>query len=308
MPTAVEETKEQKVARLSAELMGADAKATTVVPEIDVDKPQRETSSRSTKKGFIKWGMMTAPFKIYSGTSAEGLHFNNCCPTCSGAVNAVTTCKSCNTTFDGDDKNKLKKGYKVAGNFVFVDKSELEACEPTSSDVIEVIRFVKLAEIDPIYLESTSLMNADKGGEKVLTLLRTAMLESDTVALVKICERGRENSAILRPYTQVDGTVGIAVSYLFFDHEIRNVNFTAPAKLSAEEVSFAKQLADAMTDAFNPTSLDDSYAKNVRKLIASKVAGVAAPVVAKAGKVSATSDLMGALKQSLAAAAAKAGK
>ena len=129
---AAEETKEQKVARLSAQIMAADAPKPTV-PAIDVDSPMRETSSRSTMKGFIKWGMMTAPFKMYTGTKAESLYFNNCCPTCSTKVNSVTTCKTCNTTFEGEgSKNGLKKGYSVGGQMVFVDKTELEACEPSS--------------------------------------------------------------------------------------------------------------------------------------------------------------------------------
>lgn len=296
----VEESREQKVARLSAQIMANDAPQSTV-PDIDVDAPSRETSSRSTMKGFIKWGMMTAPFKMYSGTKTEALYFNNCCPECSGKVNSVTTCKACNVAFEGEgSKGQLKKGYAVGGTMVFVEKAELEACEPSSNEVVEVIQFVKFAEIDPIFFESTNLLSADKGGEKVLTLLRAAMEETDSVAVVKITQRGRENSAILRPYQQEDGGVGIAVTYLYFDHEVRNANFSTPAQLSPEEISFARQLADAMTDSFAPKSLQDTYAVNVRKLIASKVAGVTAPTVAKATKPAPVSDLMSALKASMA--------
>jgi DNA end-binding protein Ku len=306
-------SKAELVAVLSAQIMGESVTKPTV-PTIDVDTPMRETSSRSTMKGFIKWGMMTAAFKIYTGTKSESISFNNCCPTCSSQVNAVTTCKTCSVTFEGEgSKNSLKKGYKVGGNFVFVDKTELEACEPSSNELVEVLSFVPTAEVDPIYFESTSLLSADKGGEKVLSLLRTAMIETQTMALVKITQRGRENSALLRPYVQEDGSAGIAVTYMYFDHEIRNVNFTAPASLSTEEIAFAKQLAGVMTETFAPKSLDDKYAVNVRKLIASKVAGQAAPIVPKAGKsVSSGSNLMDALKASMADAeqkrAAAAGK
>ena len=96
------------------------------------------------------------------------------------------------------------KAYEYSKNkFVILDEEELEKLKKENEDkAVEIIDFVKLEEIDPIYFERSYFMAPDSGGGKAYSLLREALHESGKIGVAKIMIRSKEQLAIVRVYNE----------------------------------------------------------------------------------------------------------
>jgi DNA end-binding protein Ku len=164
--------------------------------------------------------------------------------------------------------------------------------------VMEIQEFVKAADVDPVYLESSYYMAPDEGGEKPYALLFEAMRQSNYYAVAKIAMHNREHVVILRP-----GQNGVLMHTMYYSHEIRKVDeFRTDLSLVKEkELALATSLIEALAADFEPEKYKDDYRDNLLKMIEAKKQGeeVVATPEPKESKVV---DIMEALKASLAAA------
>jgi DNA end-binding protein Ku len=173
----------------------------------------------------------------------------------------------------------------------------------SSSRAVDVVEFVSLESIDPIYFDHTYYLEPDPLGVTPYTLLRDAMRDTGQVAVAKIALRQRESLAVLR----VQGDVLVLETMLWPD-EVRKPDFAflkqpAPA-VRAQELAMAGSLIDSLsTGVFHPEDYSDSYREALEAVIEAKVAGreVTSPPVSTEAPTSAT-DLMSALKASVEAA------
>ena len=201
-------------------------------------------------------------------------------------------------------KESIQKGIPNGdGTFTVVSEDEKKSCMVRSEGEAEILRFVPLTSVDPIYFDGASeFLGPDKGTEKHYAILRE-MLNKGLAAVAMNVQRGQEYMLILRPY----GTSGITANYIRREHEVRACDKFPTVALSAQEKALASSLADALTGRFDTDEFPDTYASNLRGLIAAKQAGTAAPVVEKQAPVPLTVDLMAALQASINAAKAKQG-
>jgi DNA end-binding protein Ku len=73
---------------------------------------------------------------------------------------------------------------------------------------------VKLAEIDPVFFETSYYVVPDRGGEKPYAILFRALQETGHVALTRVGMYGREHVVIVRP-----GKHGVLAHTIFYIHE-----------------------------------------------------------------------------------------
>jgi DNA end-binding protein Ku len=197
-------------------------------------------------------------------------------------------------------RQDLTKGFEYEkGRFVTIDSDELKSLIPQKSSEMEIQEFVELAQIDPVYFETSYYVRPEEPGEKAYALLYSSMQETGLVALTRIVMHQREHIAIVRP-----GNRGLIAHTMFFESEVRaEEEFRAdPALVNQKELDLAKTLVKGLAAEFLPGNYHDSYKEKLEAIIAGKIE--AQPVVlspAPRERKAAVMDITQALQQSLAA-------
>ena len=101
-------------------------------------------------------------------------------------------------------RSELVKGFEYErGRYVVVENEDLKKITPQTGTEMQIVEFVKLAEIDPVDFETSYYLGPDEAGEKAYALLLQAMRESGMVALAEVAMHRREHVMILRPGQRV---------------------------------------------------------------------------------------------------------
>lgn len=251
---------------------------------------------RSVGSGAISFGLVSIPVNLYLATSSESPSFNLLHTKCGSRIKQQRFCPVCNEVIERQD---LIKGYEIEKNqYVKVTDEELKALEGEASEAIEILEFVPLAKVDPIYFEKSYYLGPDKGGEKPYRLLADSMVEAGKVALAKFVLRGKENLVIVRPAQK-----GLILHTMYFVNEVRNfgeIGKGESAKISGAETKLATRLIDELSnDVFEPEKYEDEYAQRVLNLVKEKAEGKEISVSQTPPKRSNVIDIMEALKKSL---------
>jgi DNA end-binding protein Ku len=241
------------------------------------------------------------PVKLYSAVSKKSVSFRELRESDGSRVRHKRVAEA-----DGEEVpyEEIVKGYEIAPDqFVTITRDELEELDPKKTRAIEILDFVDLDDIDPIYFDHPYYLGPDKGAEKAYKLLVEAMEESRKVAVARFVLRNRESLAALRP---MDGVLTMA-TMRFADEvvtpeEISDA-FEAPdGEPAKRELDMAKTLIDSLTSDFDAGKYRDEYREELLALIERKAKGekiVAAET--EAPQPTKAPDLMAALEESLAA-------
>lgn len=248
-------------------------------------------------KGHLTFGLLSLPVRLYSAARGETVGFNQLHKTDHSRVKQVLYCQAEDKPIARTD---IVKGYEYEKDkYVVVEDEEIKKMAPKTAKTMEVQEFVKTAEVDPVYLESSYYMAPEEGGEKPYALLFEAMRKSGYVGVAKIAMHNREHIVILRP-----GPHGILLHTMYYRDEIRQVEeFRTDRSLVKEkELDLAMTLVKSLEAPFEPEKYKDEYRENLKAMIKAKVEGrevvEPAPAVHKAPVI----DIMEALKASLAQA------
>jgi DNA end-binding protein Ku len=190
------------------------------------------------------------------------------------------------------------KGYEYEKNrYVALEPEELKSVAPTTSAAMEIQEFVQLAEIDPVYFETSYYVTPEEAGEKAYSLLYKSMQTSGLVALAQFAMHSREHVVVLRP-----GKHGLLAHTMFFASEVR-ADDEYHADLSAvsdKELKLAETLIHSLAAPFEPEKYRDTYREKIQELIDRKVQGLPAPAAAAPAQKAGVIDIADALRKSLA--------
>ena len=246
-------------------------------------------------KGHLTFGLLSLPVRLYSAARGETVGFNQLHKTDHSRVKQVLYCQAEDKPIARTD---IVKGYEYEKDkYVVVEDEEIKKMAPKTAKTMEVQEFVKTAEVDPVYLESSYYMAPEEGGEKPYALLFEAMRKSGYVGVAKIAMHNREHIVILRPTQK-----GIMLHTMYYPDEIRQVEEfrTDTSSVKPKELDLAKVLIESLEAPFEPDKYKDTYRENLMKMIEAKVQGkeVVAPKepVHKAPVI----DILEALKASIA--------
>jgi DNA end-binding protein Ku len=193
--------------------------------------------------------------------------------------------------------SQIVKGYEYEKDrYVVIDKEDIEKITPKTATEMQILEFVKISEIDPIYLETSYYVSPEEAGEKPYALLFDALRHSEYVALAEFAMRRRQHAVVIRP-----GATGILAHTMYYADEIRkNEEFRTDISLvTKKERDMAVTLIEAMSATFNPEKFKDTYREQLRQLIAAKIEGrqIASEAPSQPAPVV---DIMEALQKSLA--------
>jgi DNA end-binding protein Ku len=189
------------------------------------------------------------------------------------------------------------KGYEYEKDkYVVIEDEDIKKVAPKTAKTMEILEFVKSAEVDPIYFESSYYMAPDEAGEKPYALLFEALKESEYCALAKIAMHNREHVVFLRPAKH-----GILMHTMYYRDEIRTVDEfrTDTSQVKPAELQMAKMLIDSLAANFTPEKYSDGYRENLKKLIQAKVEGKETVETPEVTHLAPVIDIMEALKASL---------
>ena len=255
---------------------------------------------RKLQDATISFGLVTIPVQLYTAVSSQNVSFHLIHAKCGSRIKQQQRCPVCDVIVTRDD---LVRGYELAKDqHVTLTDAELEALEHEASDSMEILEFVPLTTVDPIYFEKTYYLGPGKGGDKPYQLLASAMQKSARVALAKFVMRGKENLMLIRPVHD-----GLLLHVMYYADEVRDFGEIpkGQAKTTDAELNLATRLIDELSaERFAPDQYHDEYRERVLELVSKKTEGkpITVTPAAKPGEVV---DLMEALKASLGATPAK---
>jgi len=226
-------------------------------------------ATRSFASVSISFGLVSIPVDVYSAEIASSrISFNLLHAKDGARVKQQYVC-----ALDGEpvERSEMVKGYEYEKDrYVLFKPEEIKALEEAGSRLVNIVEFVPLASVDPMYFDRTYLLAPAKLGAKPFALLNEAMRQTGLCAVGRWAARGREYVVIVRP---VDG--GLVMHQLYFKDEVRTVKDIPMGdlpQLAAGELKLAKALIEQTTaKRFDPTQFHDEFRARVEAAIEKKI-------------------------------------
>jgi DNA end-binding protein Ku len=249
--------------------------------------------------GTVTFGLVSIPVKLFTATTSHDISFNLLHNVCKGRINLQNYCPQCERVVE---RAELVKGYQYEKNqYIVISDTDLEEIRPESSTNFDIVQFIDVKEVDPIYFEKTYYLGPDKASTKPFALLTKAMEDTGRAALGKLVMRNHEYLALIRP-----GMNGLVAHFMLYSDEIReNENQVSDdLEVRPKELQLAKQLIDSLSEPFDPQKFEDEHIHRIEEMIDARLKGRKLTVVAPAAKPKVV-DLMDALQKSIAQAKVK---
>jgi Ku protein len=203
-------------------------------------------------------------------------------------------------TGDIVESDQKGRGYELRkGEYVEVEKEELEAVQIESNHTIDIDSFVPRDEIDKRYLDHPYYIAPNgKAGIDAFAVIRDAMKDQDRVALARIVLTNREHVIAIEPLGK--GLLGTTLRYPYelrdedeYFRDIKN------PKISKDMVELASHILDTKAAHFDPSKFRDEYEDALKALVRRKASGKTIKVSEREEKPDNVINLMDALKASL---------
>lgn len=248
-------------------------------------------------KGSISFGLVNIPIKMFVATEDKDVRFRYLHKECHTPIKYEKVCPTCKKNIEEGD---IVKGYEYEpGRFVIIEQSDLDSLKSTvQSRSIEILDFVKLKEIDPIYFAKSYYLAPQDNNFNAYNLLKKVMLDTKKIAVAKVSIRNKQSLAVLRVYNDI-----LLMETIFFPDEIRATSLVPGlpeknAEVNEKEIDIATQLVENLTESFNPEKYTDDYRVALYELINKKIEGKEIEIAPEAPERNII-DLMEALKASV---------
>lgn len=248
-------------------------------------------------KGSISFGLVNIPIKLHSATEDKDIKLRTLHKKCHSPIKYEKTCPVCDEEVKQEE---IVRAYEYTkGKFVILEDEDFNKLKKENEEkAVEIIDFVKMEEIDPVYYDRSYYMSPSDGGGKAYSLLRKALQESEKVGLAKIIIRSKEQMAVIRVYEN-----SLVMETIHFPDEVRSAadvpNVPAEDKVTEKELDTAIMLIDQLTTTFNPEKYTDDYRTALIELIESKRSGKEIVTPVEKEQKSNVTDLMAALQASI---------
>src|ERR1051326_603171 len=203
--------------------------------------------------GYLTFGLISMPVRLYSGARGERVSFHMLHKDDNVRVKQQLYCPEDNRVVE---RSEIVKGYEYEkGQYVIIDPEEIKKIEPKTSKAMEILEFVKADEIDPLYFESSYFLMPEEAGRRPYALLARALKDSDYVAISKLTMHNREYTCFLRPY---EG--GLMLHTMYYENEVRRLAEFDPPKVDVKEgeLKVAHLLIEALEDKFDLSKYRDT--------------------------------------------------
>ena len=263
---------------------------------------------RTTWNGSISFGLVNIPVGLAPATKPAArqsdVAFRMLHRECLTPIRQKRWCPVHDIEVEAEE---LVRGWEVSkGQFVVVEDADLEAIEQRdTSRSIEITRFVRADEVDPIWFDRTYYL-VPAGAEaqrRPYALLLEAMKETEVAALGSFVLAGKEKLCLIRPKGDA-----LALETLFVNEDVKDHaeidEAIATSEVREPELELAKQIIASLEAPFEPEELRSEYRASLREMLEAKLDGREIEVPEPVAETPVV-DLMEALRASVAAAGKK---
>jgi DNA end-binding protein Ku len=248
---------------------------------------------RSIWKGSIGFGLVSIPVKLFSAVQTTSLDFDML----DSRDHSRIRYKRVNEhTHKEVPYDKIVKGYKLDDDYVIMDDQDFEEAAPEKSRVIEIQSFVDIAEVNPMFYETSYYTEPDTKNNKAYALLLQALIKSKKAGLARFVLRSTESLCMVHPVDNV-----LVVTRIRFGQQIRSAEELNIAKVevSKKELDVGLALIDQYAEHFDVSKFKDEYNDQLLNIIKAKAKGKRATVKKLKPRKTTGDDLYEQLMESL---------
>lgn len=265
--------------------------------------------ARAIWKGSITFGLVNIPVGLYSAETRDEISFKLLDQKTKSPIHYKRVSEESGKEVPWD---QTVRGYELAkGKYVIMSDEDLKRAAPEAMQTIDIVDFVDLEDIDPLYFDKPYYLAPDSKGTKAYALLRETLRRTGKVGIAKVVIRTRQYLAavVARGNAEV-----LTLELMRYSHELRDPSeLDVPrgkSGVSDKELQMAERLVEGMVEAWDPEKYKDDYRRALMKTIDERVeAGELEESSAPAPKPERPSaqvvDLMSLLKRSVEEGPAK---
>ena len=259
-------------------------------------------AARPIWRGQIRLALVSIPVEVYSATkSGATIQFHQVHEPSGKRIKYEKVVPGIGPV----DRDEIVKGYEVSkGHYVLLDPEEIESVKLESRKTLDLVQFVDIADIDPMYFEKPYyVVPADDLAEEAFVVLRDALRQARKIGVGQLAMRGQEYVVAIKPCGR-----GLLMETLRYAEEVNKAasyfREIGDAKPDPDLLDMASMLIDRKTGSFDPKEFHNRYVDALKDLIAEKQKRKGEKVIQDPdddapAKGSNVIDLMAALKKSL---------
>jgi len=259
-----------------------------------------EALMRTIWNGSLSFGLVTIPVGLAVAQDRKDISFRTLHRECGTPIKQKRWCPVHERELEPDE---MVKGWEFAkGQFVVVEEGDLEAVELQRSRSIELLRFVPLAQVDPLYFDRAYYLApaSEPVGRRPYALLLRALEDTGMAAIGRFVLWNKDNLCLVRAHDDA-----LVLELLYYAEDLRSSAEIAEAVAGTDvketELTMARQLVESLVGEFEPGEFRNTYREELRAMLEAKLQGqeIVKPEPAPEAPVI---DLMEALRASVAAA------
>jgi DNA end-binding protein Ku len=246
--------------------------------------------------GTISFSLVAIPVRLVTATASGRVSFHMLHSKDYSRLSRKMFCPEEKTIVSPDE---IIRGFEIVPDkYVMMTDEELESVSPERSRTIEILEFIDIKEVDPIYYERPYYLIPLKGGEKAYQLLVEVMNRTNKAGLAKFVLAEREYLVAVKSR---DGA--LVLTTLHYHEEILPDKDISPKQglIESEEENRIKRSIEHMIEDFNPGKYTDERRKKLLDLLRTKAkekALVEAPAIEE-DEGDGPADLVAALEESM---------
>jgi len=222
--------------------------------------------ARAIWKGSISFGLVNIPVGLYAAETRNDISFKMLDRKTKSPIHYKRISEESGKEVPWDD---TVRGYELeSGKYVVLSDEDLKRAAPEATQTIDILGFVDLAEIDPLYFDKPYFLAPDSKGTKAYALLRETLRRTGKVGVAKVVIRTRQYLAAVVARGESDV---LTLELMRYAHELRDPKeLDVPrgkAGVSDKELEVAERLVEGMVEAWKPEQYKDDYRNDLMKLI-----------------------------------------
>jgi DNA end-binding protein Ku len=224
---------------------------------------------RATWNGFLRLSLVSCPIYLTPATSeAKNIRLHQLNPETGNRVKQQLVDSE---TDEAVERGDVVKGFEYERHqYVVIPDDELQALKIESSQTIDLDRFVKRDDIDPLYLDTPYYVYPDgKIAIETFRVIGEAMEETGRLGIGRIVLSSRERMVLVEPHGG-----GMLMRTLRSADEVRQPEFgKVDGDADPDMVAVAKTIIERAAGEFEPDEFRDRYQEALRELVESKAEG-----------------------------------
>jgi DNA end-binding protein Ku len=231
---------------------------------------ERKATSPGTWSGTISFGLVAIPVQLVKAVEPGRVSFRMLHSKDYSPLMRRMLCPNEGKIIAEDD---IVRGYEIAPDkYIVITDEELASVSPERSRTIEIVSFVDIKDVDPIYYDHPFYLVPAKGGEKSYGLLAELMGRAGKAGLARVVLHEREYFVAI-----ISSNGALAVVTLHYSDEIVPDAGIAPRQshVDSADKNRVRQIIKEMSAKFAPDKYADGRRQKLLDLLKAKTKGKA---------------------------------